>query len=320
MVEARCSVCTNLLVEFQKLFHLKMDKLTKIASKPENQKCFECAQISSFVNLDLYTFVCSSCAGLLIELQFVAKSISATKFTDKQIELFEKIGNKVQARVWLGKWDAREYPEPDGSNLVETKKWLRKKYIERAFYVPFEDEDEFGEFQDSAHHERLPEFEFEGFNLSDYSAQKTLTISDTQNALLALDFGSKPKKSVKERSSDRIGADLEPKSLLNPFQNRFFGSYTNIHNQKEVESGVELLQVPSKSKNTGASGWDFGTNEIDQEDEFSEFQTAPCEPKGNDLLCLGDDKLDSNNNKVNEKNEVVDPFADLVVPMMKQLR
>ena len=114
--------------------------LEKILTLGENKRCFECHQISTSVNLSLFTFVCSNCAGLLREImQFKTKSISCCLASSRELKMLELLGNQKLNKVWLGKLlsgNSRTswLKEPNGNNLEITRDWIKTKYCEQKYF------------------------------------------------------------------------------------------------------------------------------------------------------------------------------------------
>jgi hypothetical protein len=78
--------------------------------------------------MTLFTFVCFDCSGLLRQYNFRIKSLSASVFSDQELENIKKNGNDVQKKVWLANWNEQI---PTDRFQLEThlqKKYQLKKY------------------------------------------------------------------------------------------------------------------------------------------------------------------------------------------------
>lgn len=101
-----------------------------------NKKCADCLKPSpSFVNLSLGSFVCLECSGLLREFDFRIKGLSLSTFTPQEVQMLDlKGGNKRVNQIWLGKHPDGEKATPGWENLEVLRRFLLKKYREKAWY------------------------------------------------------------------------------------------------------------------------------------------------------------------------------------------
>ncbi|KAL3311890.1 ArfGAP with FG repeats 1 [Cichlidogyrus casuarinus] len=62
----------------------------------ENRKCFDCGESgTTYINVTIGSFVCSSCSGLLRRLNHRLKSINMSTFNENELQLLMRRGNKV---------------------------------------------------------------------------------------------------------------------------------------------------------------------------------------------------------------------------------
>ncbi|RUS21598.1 hypothetical protein BC937DRAFT_92142 [Endogone sp. FLAS-F59071] len=98
---------------------------------PENRKCFDCPTKAPFyVNLNIQTFICAKCSGLVREIGHRIKSISASIFTPAEIAALQVGGNGVAAQIWLARYHATG-SEPEHED--ELRDFIRQKYVERKW-------------------------------------------------------------------------------------------------------------------------------------------------------------------------------------------
>jgi len=112
--------------------------LTAEARKPENAECFECTQKGPFnVVLDLLTFVCQDCAGILrgSPFNFRIKGILASSFTQEEVKrITTEGGNARAAKVWLGS-AGNSFTKPFPGDTNRIRLLMDFKYIRKKFYV-----------------------------------------------------------------------------------------------------------------------------------------------------------------------------------------
>jgi hypothetical protein len=112
--------------------------LSDFLRRRENKKCCDCNKPApNFVNLSIGSFVCLECSGLLREFEFRTKSVTLSTFTSEEISQFEKkVGaSNVRANeIWLGKHPEREKATPGPDNTDVLRRFLAKKYREKAWY------------------------------------------------------------------------------------------------------------------------------------------------------------------------------------------
>ena len=109
-------------------------KLKEITKRSENRKCMDCREKGPrYVVLNFNIFVCSSCSGIHREFQHRAVGVSMSKFTMEQVKALDEGGNKVAKKLWMSRWDANEFPEPDPHDVPKIREFIRKKYIEKQW-------------------------------------------------------------------------------------------------------------------------------------------------------------------------------------------
>ena len=112
--------------------------LESVHKRKENSICFECREKGTpFLNLSLGTFVCTTCAGLLRELNFAVKGIGVTVLKEKEVNFIEEMGNEVNImltcknarKIWLAKFEDIKGLYPNPKDMLEMQEHLREKYI-----------------------------------------------------------------------------------------------------------------------------------------------------------------------------------------------
>ena len=102
-------------------------KLKEITKRSENRKCMDCREKGPrYVVLNFNIFVCSSCSGIHREFQHRAVGVSMSKFTMEQVKALDEGGNKVAKKLWMSRWDANEFPEPDTHDIPKIREFIRK--------------------------------------------------------------------------------------------------------------------------------------------------------------------------------------------------
>jgi len=110
--------------------------LESLHKKKENSLCFECREKgTTFVNIQLGTFVCTKCAGLLRELNFPVKGLGVTIFKDKEVSIVEDMGNENAGKIWMAKFDDIKGIHPTTKDFHGFQEHLKEKYILKRFYV-----------------------------------------------------------------------------------------------------------------------------------------------------------------------------------------
>lgn len=102
---------------------------------PANKKCFECGEIgTTYIVQDFGVFVCSGCAGLHREFNHRVKGLSMSNFTVTELEVIKTQGNEVCLRLWMGRYNPRDFPQPGPKDTQRIKDFIRLKYRERRWY------------------------------------------------------------------------------------------------------------------------------------------------------------------------------------------
>ena len=111
------------------------EKLREISRRPENKRCMDCLEKGPrYVVLNFNIFVCSTCSGIHREFQHRALGVSMSKFTLDQVKALDKGGNKVGRKLWLAKWNPKDFPEPESSDKSQIREFIKRKYVEKAWY------------------------------------------------------------------------------------------------------------------------------------------------------------------------------------------
>ncbi|GFQ85079.1 arf-GAP domain and FG repeat-containing protein 1 [Trichonephila clavata] len=116
---------------------LDMQTLRELASLPANKFCFDCGQRgTTYVNVTIGAFVCSTCGGLLrgINPPHRVKSLTVCSFTELEMDRLKSRGNEYCTHIWLGKYDPKS-SEYDLSSLEKRKEFMILKYEEKKYYV-----------------------------------------------------------------------------------------------------------------------------------------------------------------------------------------
>lgn len=56
-----------------------------------------------------------------------------SNFTQKDLEIVEKWGNKIATEYWMSDWNKTLYPIPEKSNTVRMKEFMKLKYENKRF-------------------------------------------------------------------------------------------------------------------------------------------------------------------------------------------
>ncbi|XP_063851318.1 arf-GAP domain and FG repeat-containing protein 1-like [Scylla paramamosain] len=103
-----------------------------------NRTCFDCRQRgTTYINMTIGSFVCTSCSGLLRGLNppHRVKSISMASFTQEEIDLIKSRGNQYCSAVWLGLYDPKLTPFPDTKDEHKIRDFMITKYEKKRFYI-----------------------------------------------------------------------------------------------------------------------------------------------------------------------------------------
>jgi hypothetical protein len=121
------------------------DQVRLLQRLPPNKRCCDCrAKLPSCVNLTVGSFVCPACAGIHRELNQRVKGVGHSSFTDKEVEFLQSVGNNdLINAIYLATYDDAQssrggrIQEPkDNTDPQHLKTWIRRKYVDRAWYRP----------------------------------------------------------------------------------------------------------------------------------------------------------------------------------------
>lgn len=102
---------------------------------PANKKCFECGEIgTTYIVQDFGIFVCSGCAGIHREFNHRVKGLSMSNFTLAELEVIRTQGNEVCLKLWMSRYNPRDFPQPGPKDTQRIKDFIRLKYRERRWY------------------------------------------------------------------------------------------------------------------------------------------------------------------------------------------
>ena len=112
------------------------DLVRKIAK--QNKKCADCgAKLPQCVVISLGIFVCLPCAGIHRELNHRVKGMGHSSFTMEEIQQLQQTSNDHVNSIYLQRYNphAERMKPPNGNaNLNACKAWIKRKYIDRAWY------------------------------------------------------------------------------------------------------------------------------------------------------------------------------------------
>ena len=109
-----------------------MAELRKIEA---NKRCFDCGERgTTYVVAEVGIFVCSVCAGLHREFNHRAKGLSTSIFKQPEVESLKSKGNEWAAKVWLGRYNPKDFPAPSPKDTFRVKEFMRLKYKDKRFY------------------------------------------------------------------------------------------------------------------------------------------------------------------------------------------
>ena len=124
------------------------DFVNSLRRKPGNKACFDCNEKGvNYVVINFGVFVCSSCSGIHRQLNYKVKGLGMCNFTDSDVAVLKKWGNKKAKAFWMSDYNKTLYPTPDRNNDVKMKEFMRMKYVEKRFQEsnteePAEDSDD----------------------------------------------------------------------------------------------------------------------------------------------------------------------------------
>ncbi|XP_064101344.1 uncharacterized protein LOC135211999 isoform X3 [Macrobrachium nipponense] len=122
----------------RKLDEKNLKILRELGALTHNRTCFDCHQRgTTYINMTVGSFVCTSCSGILRGLNppHRVKSISMASFTPEEIEQIKSKGNQYCQAVWLGLYDSKANPFPDTKDEHKIRDFMISKYEKKRFYI-----------------------------------------------------------------------------------------------------------------------------------------------------------------------------------------
>ena len=100
-----------------------------------NKKCFDCcSRYPTDINVTCWTFVCARCSGLLRDFGHRIKSISASRFSDEEVDSLSLNGNVIAATIWLASWSPQIFNQPNEDDNFALKAFMKEKYENLRYY------------------------------------------------------------------------------------------------------------------------------------------------------------------------------------------
>lgn len=107
---------------------------------PANKKCADCTtKVPQCVNTTVGTYICLTCSGIHRELNMRVKGIAASSFTMEEVERMQSTDNDKVNALYLARFNPsvdRMTPPVDNQDEQYLRQWLRRKYQEKAWYLP----------------------------------------------------------------------------------------------------------------------------------------------------------------------------------------
>jgi len=119
------------------VFRPENSSISELMEKVEgNDKCADCdAPLPQWASTNLGVFICIDCSGvhrsLGVQISKV-KSISLDKWSEAEVEVMKKFGNKKLNEFWEYKTKRRIKPHPKSSRERRTL-WITSKYVIKSF-------------------------------------------------------------------------------------------------------------------------------------------------------------------------------------------
>jgi hypothetical protein len=114
------------------------DNLRQLQRTPPNKKCADCGtKLPQCVNLTIGTFICISCAGIHRELNNRVKSFGHSTFTQEEVDKLKTTDNDKINALWLARYNPhsdRMKPPQGNQNQQQLRAWIRRKYLDKAWY------------------------------------------------------------------------------------------------------------------------------------------------------------------------------------------
>ncbi|MES1916541.1 MAG: hypothetical protein MHM6MM_008361, partial [Cercozoa sp. M6MM] len=113
----------------------RKERIEQIRRRKENMTCANCtARRPTDVCITFNTFVCQQCAGVHREFSHRIKGISASTFSEAEVDALANGGNRLDAEMYLAKWRPEDFPKPDRGDVRRIKQFVRSKYVDKQWY------------------------------------------------------------------------------------------------------------------------------------------------------------------------------------------
>ena len=282
-------------------------KLNKIKNLEENKKCFECGEKgTTYICINFGTFICSRCAGLLRELNFKVKGISVSIFNQKEIEIFEKKGNKIAKKIWMGKYktnvDEKPNPEDDDSwRIFLDKKYKFKKWYKEPKNIgneikkieknnAYEDEEEENELENENNINKL---NINSDNSKEESPDNKYEnkIKDGKNNFSFSSSNDEESEKRNKKNSKNKGKIKKRKENIKKDKNKIFIKKSNKEKNIEKEENDEEFEPVEENKEN-----------IILENNIKQPMNPTIQQKNNNLMEIFSYYNSNNNNSINNIN------------------
>lgn len=101
-------------------------RIAEMRKESTNKKCFDCGEKGvNYVIINIGIFVCAACSGIHREIGNRAKGMGMSVFTDKDMEMLEKWGNKKASEYWMAEYNRKLSPMPDKKDTVKMKDFFK---------------------------------------------------------------------------------------------------------------------------------------------------------------------------------------------------
>lgn len=112
------------------------ERLTRALKLPQNSYCADChSKDPHWASATLGEFICITCSGIHrsfgTHITFV-KSCTLDKWTDEQVLLMEKIGNKRASEYWEANLP-NHFKRPTPNNVEDLKRFINDKYVNKRW-------------------------------------------------------------------------------------------------------------------------------------------------------------------------------------------
>merc|ERR1719253_1395707 len=100
----------------------------------ENDRCAVCQELSpGHICLNFKTFVCQECSAVHREFGHKVASIAHTEWTDEELDLIKRGGNRKAASLWLAFWQEYDFPRPAKAESERRRDFIRKAYVVKCW-------------------------------------------------------------------------------------------------------------------------------------------------------------------------------------------